>query len=293
MNKYLSIFRQESKNILFSTIGSIIFVVSIEFFLNPHNIFPIGIMGLSTELSTIINTLLNIEINPGFFYWLLNIPLLVLSWRKIGKKFTFKTLYVVTLVTILSAAISYDNQIIEDTFLSIIFSGVLSGISLGFLLRGGSSSGGVDVIGVYYAIFKGKTVGSVQIAFNTLVISIALLITKDFAIIVYMIVLISASSYTIDKFYNINEKYMLLIISKDHEKIKKDIYASQIRGITVIDSKGGYTDEKSNILIITVDKSEVLKFVNIVKKSDEKSFINILPVHNVVGRYETSFKQII
>src|SRR5690554_4399988 len=136
---------KEHLKISFITISSAILLsISLNFFLIPANVFASGFTGLSQILSELTS------ISTGILLFLLNIPVAILGWKKVGKTFTFYSFMNVAFTTLFLELIPIQN-ISGDIILNAVFGGVVGGIGAGLVLKFGASSAGVDILALLFA----------------------------------------------------------------------------------------------------------------------------------------------
>ncbi len=273
-------------------IGTLINIIGINLFLVPFNLYPIGLMGLSFEINEVIYLITNTTIPENILFFVLNIPLFILSWKKIGKKFTIKTIIVVSLMTFYMAIIPNDVIIIDDIFLSVVFSAIIAGFGLGILLNSGTSTGGSDIIALFMSLIKGKTFGTFNTIFNSFIIFFAVLLTQDIFTGVYMLIFVYFFSTSVDRTHKMSKKYTLLIVTSQEEAVKTQIYGSETeRGVTILNSQGGFTNNPNKTLMITCEHSELYYIIDLIKVADENVFISVLDTDTVIGTFENSYKK--
>ncbi len=121
--------------------SSILIAISYNLFLLPHKVLSGGVTGIAMIIGLLTS------LNTGTIILLLNMPILILGFMKLGKKFMFNTLLS---VTVLSLSLHYIpiRAIANDPILSSVFGGVISGVAIGFIFRSGGSTGGFDIIGM-------------------------------------------------------------------------------------------------------------------------------------------------
>lgn len=282
------------KVLLSILIGSFINVISIKLFLEPWNIFPVGIMGLAYEVGIVFKSLFGVSLQLNTIYLLFNLPLIYLAWIRIGKNFTLKTLMTVGLITIFLGLIPGDIVVIQDKLLSIIVSAIGQGISVGILLKAGISTGGTDIISLYYSLYKERSFGTIALLFNCVIIAFASLLTGDLTTAVYMLIVVYVFGVVVDKVNNSTQKYTLFIVTKKVEEVKAAIYSSNLtRGITVIPSEGGFTGAKQYTLMVTLEQSEMMLVDDLIKKADKDVFITTFQATRVDGAFENAYKKIL
>ncbi len=279
------------KALIVSVVGVFLYTLGINLFITPANLFPIGTMGLVYEITFMFDKFLGISIQADIAYFIINIPILLLGYFKVGKKFTVKTLIVVAFTSVFMSLIPVpDHALMDDTLLAIIASALISGAGVAMLLRVGASSGGTDIIALYMSLSKGKSFGTFNTAFNGVVIVIAVLLTRDLTTAVYLMIYVYILSVTIDRIHNSSEKFTMIIVTGQSPLVKKALFGAGVRrGITVIDSKGGYTGNMNKTLLITCERNEYPEFTRMIKEVDPKAFISTFKTQDVVGEFENTY----
>lgn len=130
-----------------SIVYALIASVALNFFYQPGHIYSSGITGLAQILTTLSKSLIGFEVPVSTTLYLLNIPLFVLAWLKIGKKFTIFTFITVTL-TSLCIHILPETVLSTDPIICALFGGAVMGLGIGLALRNGLSSGGLDIVSI-------------------------------------------------------------------------------------------------------------------------------------------------
>lgn len=281
------------KALIISIIGVFLYTLGLNLFLTPMNLFPIGLMGFVSELTHVIDSLFGIQISVDLGYFLFNIPILLLGYFQVGKRFTVRTLIVVALTSIFMSVIP-TVAVIDDVLLSVIASAVIQGIGVALLLNTGASSGGTDIIALYFSLKKNKSFGTFNLIFNGVVVVFAVFITQDLTTAIYMLILVFVIGVTIDKIHTTSEKYTMIIVTQKSKDVKQTLFSNGVtRGVTVIDSKGGYTGNQSNTLIMTCERSEYPVFSKMIKKADEKAFIATFKTQDVIGSFESTYTKML
>lgn len=231
-------------------------------------------------------------------YFAINIPLFIIAFRYVGKKFTLVTFINVVLSSILiryipESWVSIFNSMSGDYIARAIFAGLLTGISSGLAYVVGSSTGGVDIVTYVIAEKKGTTVGKYYIIINAITIS---LYTVFNAIKIHSLDQVSLSLYTLIYFFvtsktldviNIKNKKTELQINTDNDSMALLLLRSFPHGCTVIDAVGGYTGKKRKVIYMVVSASEVKGVVGLARKIDPHCFVNATNSTRVYGRFYT------
>lgn len=279
----------EGKRSLACIAGAAVYAVGINLFVVPAGLYAGGIMGISQVIRTLLTEYLHLNFGTldiaGLIYYVFNIPIFIVAFRRLGKIFFAKTLITVTVMSVFLSAIS-PTKIVEDNMAACVVGGILAGAGLGMVLRLGSSGGGMDVIGVMLAKWKKDfSVGKVNLLMN-LVLYGTCLFLFDEEVVVYSIIYAAVSSLAMDRMHTQNINVEVNVITKvDTAELEKEVFNELGRGITKWAALGAYTNDQSHILYITLSKYEVHHLKTIIRKHDEKAFIVVNEGVTVDGHY--------
>jgi len=287
MNRELVIY--ETKRTLISIVCAFLYAAGINLFVVPTGLYTGGVMGLCQVIRTVLSEYLHLNFQgfdiAGVIYYVINIPIFVIAFTRIGRRFFIKTLATVTAMTVFLSVIP-TQVIVEDAMASCVVGGLISGTGIGIALRMGSSSGGMDVLGVLLAKWKKDfSVGKVNLAVNLALYGICLFLF-DVEIVVYSVIYASVYAIAMDRAHTQNINVEANIITKTNSTaMEKEIFEELERGITKWSTLGAYTYEQSHILYITLSKYEVSRLKAIVHKHDPHAFIVINEGVSVDGNY--------
>lgn len=258
-------------------VGSTIVSFAFNFFLIPHEIMSSGISGLAIILSMLTS------INTGVFNFLLNFPLLVIGYLKLGRRFILYTILSVVTIS-LTLYIIPVVPIAQNSILSSIFGGAIAGLGIGIIFRSSGSSGGFDIIGMILTRRKDFPMGTLLFAMNSIVILLSgFLFSWDAAL--NTLVSIYVLGKVIDKVHTHHVKLTLMIITRKGEEVKQHLLKNVYRGVTVIDSVGGYSNEKSNVILTVISRYELTEVKNLIEEIDPEAFVNITETLEVMGLF--------
>lgn len=258
-------------------IGSAIVSFAFNLFLIPHEIMSSGISGLSIIFSMLTS------INTGVFNFLLNFPLLILGYFKLGRKFILYTILSVVTIS-LTLYIIPVVPLAKSPILSSIFGGAIAGLGIGIIFRSSGSSGGFDIIGMLLTRRKDFPMGTLLFAMNSIVILLSgFLFSWDAAL--NTLVSIYALGKVIDKVHTHHVKLTLMIITRKGEEVKQHLLKNVYRGVTVVDSVGGYSNEKSNVIITVISRYELTEVKTLIEEIDPDAFVNITETLEVMGLF--------
>ena len=262
-------------------LGCLLMAVSINTFLNPHNIAPGGLTGVSI----IINTLTGLPI------WLINlafdIPLFLFAFRILGKKDATKTLLGIIFLTA-SLKITENlvsMQVTDDMLLSSISGGIILGIALGLIFRINGSTGGTDLIGLLAnKAFPSLSVPTLMGFADGCVVILSGIVSRNIEIALYsaiaLYIIVKVSDIIVE---GINTSTSFTIISDKYMEIGKAITGELQRGATILKGQGLYTGSEKNVLLVVVSKKEVVTLKKLVKQTDPYAFIIISDIYEALG----------
>ena len=156
-------------------VGGFFYAIAINLFIVPLGLYSCGLMGIAQLIRSVLADILHLPLPSGFdiaglFNFALNIPLFLLAYKSISRRFVVLTLLSVLAQTLGTMFIPIPTTpILNDVLASCLVGGVIGGYGIGMTLRGGGSGGGLDILGVYFLQKKGISVGSVSIAINAAV----------------------------------------------------------------------------------------------------------------------------
>lgn len=259
----------------------ILIAVGINLFLADAKLLSGGLTGIAllVEYTT--------GINSGILYLILNLPLFVLSYFKISLKFTiYSIIGTVLLSTFLYLTSGFKSILnIDDIFLRCIFGGVISAIGYSLMFRVKASTGGIDILAVIIRKKNpAKNIGDVTFAVNLIVVIVSAILLKDISKSLYSLISMFTSAFLINKMiFGFNRKYLVLIITKSPDQIKQYILNVIKRGVTSIDSEGGYTCDKQNILYTVLDINQYVSLRNKINHLDPNAFLSAIETKSVTG----------
>ena len=259
-------------------IGILISSLSINLFIVPNNLYTGGILGLSQLIRTMLVTIFKFNFNfdiSSIIYYLINIPLFLIAYKRISKTFFIRTLFAVTINSLFLMIIPIPPEpLIKDLLVNVLIGGFLGGIGIGMALSTGSSSGGTDIIGILLSKRNKKfTVGNIGLVFNLLVYSVCGL-KYGIETMIYSILYAIFETIMIDKNHTQNICSEAFIFTKQKpEKMIEFITKELNRGATYWEAVGGYTNTKTYIVYTVLSKYERMRLGRHMKDFDEKAFM--------------------
>jgi len=258
--------------------GLLIYCIGINLFVVPNNLYTGGILGLSQLLRSAIVQIFNIDVNfdiSAIIYYLINIPLFVISMKKLSKTFFMRTLFAVSLNALFLTIIPIPNApLLNDLLANVLIGGALAGIGIGMALSTGSSTGGIDIIGIILSKKSKKiTVGNIGLIFNVFIYVICG-INYGIEIMIYSIIYAVFETILLDRNHIQNIYSQTFIFTKKNpDKLIHFINAEINRGATYWEAIGGYTKEKTYIVCCVLSKYERMRLERHMNEFDEKAFM--------------------
>lgn len=265
--------------ITLTIIGSAIMASGVSLFLLPNQLSSGGVAGIATI------TYYLLKIPMGTMILIINIPLFLFSFFKIGKSFFIKSLIGTVSLSYFIDFLDKFEQLTQDRLLACIYGGILVGIGTAILLKANSSTGGSDLVSFIVKEYKPNIrVGNLIIIIDITIIILNMIFFREIEVGLYSAIAIYLMGKIIDiLFEGIYFTKLLLIISDKTEEISREIGERVQRGATGLYGKGMYTNEDKLILMCAASRGDVNKIKVIAKKIDPKSFIIITNSREVVG----------
>lgn len=260
---------------LIAIIGSLIVAFAFNCFLVPYEILSGGISGIAILIGLIT------PFDIGLINFLLNLPLIILGYYKLGKTITLNTLICVVSLSLFLYFLPA-MPVTDNILLSTIFGGLISGLGVGLILKYSGTSGGLDIIAIIVSRASNFSVGLLLTGMNGIIVLISGA-AFDWNIALYTLLSIYLSGLVIDKIHTNHIKLTMQIVTTKGEAIREDLLKSVYRGITITEGYGGYTQEKKHILMMVVTRYEMSQIKKIVRTHDEQAFINIFKTVEVDG----------
>ncbi|WP_349763673.1 YitT family protein [Fusobacterium sp. SYSU M8D902] len=259
------------------TVGCIFYAVSINYFFISNHLAEGGVAGICLILYYLF------KIPVGIMYFVINIPLLIMAWKMVGKDFLFKTLYGTTCLSVLLSLTENIKGPTNDIMLGSIYGGLFVGIGLGLIFMVNGSTGGTDVVARILNRYFDIPLGKTMLFLDVVILGIAAIFFGK-EIVMYTLIAMLIVSKAIDYFQDGYTKSKgITIISEKSDEIRSKIMKETERGTTVINGIGGYTQNNIKIIYCVASKFELNRIKMIVKEIDSYAFITVSDVSEVWG----------
>ena len=254
-------------------IGCLISSLGVNLFLSNAGLLSGGVTGIGLILQYLWN------IPSGITVFILNIPLFIVSYKFLSKRFTIYTaIGMVSFSTALMITKPLSSLVkVDDTLLYCIYGGILSGIGYGLIFFRNGSIGGTDIITmVVRKKYSDLDIGKVGFAFNLIIVTLAAFIF-GLPKALYTLISMFITSSILDRVLSgFTSKKLLLVLTEKEEDIINYVIKDMNRGITSLMAEGGYTHNQKRLLYVAVTTSQMISLKNKILRIDPKSFITII-----------------
>ena len=266
--------------IILIAVGCIIMAVGTSLFLLPNKLSSGGFAGISTILYYLFNFPL------GTTILILNIPLFIMAFIRVGKEVTFKGIIGTVILSFFIDLFEKIEPLTLDKFLACIYGGICIGIGTAIVLKAHASTGGTDMLSYVIRSYRSHfRTGNLIVIIDTIIVFFNVIVFKEIEIGLYSAIAIYIMGKMIDiVFEGVNFTKSMFIVSNKYKEISKEIGEKLERGSTAIYAKGMYTKEKKMMLWCVGSRNEVAQIRKIAKDIDPQSFIVISNAREAWGK---------
>jgi len=268
---------------LYIVIGVLCAAVALEAFMLPNKFLDGGVTGIAIVLN------LRFGFNLYVLLVVINLPFLWLGWKKIGKTFGVQSAFSVFLLIIVLEILPIEKAVTNDLVLSALFGGILMGLGIGLILRGGGLIDGFEVITEFAQKNSALSGSEITVFLNSLIMLFAAIFfgiePAMYSILTYFTA-IKMTDYVVDGF---EEYTALTVISREDEKVKELIVKDFGKAISVYKGERGYLPETfhikhpCDIIMTVVTRLEVHRMKEAIQEIDPKAFFYIQTIKEVKG----------
>ncbi len=265
-------------NLCLITVGSALCACAVNGILIPNRYLAGGVSGLSLFIFYLVPAL-----PVGVTNFLLNIPLFVVGWVFVGRRFFF---YSLAGMVIFSAAllIAVPPFPIHDPLLTALTAGIISGIGSGIILKSLGSGGGLDILSVILFKRFSIRIGTTVMAFNCALMA-ACLFRFNLDTVLYALVYLFVTSQLVNVVVTgLNQRKAVMVVSPHWQEIAHDIMETMQRGVTLVEGQGGYTGTELKVLYAVITFPELSRFKELVRQRDPNAFVVVSETLEVMGK---------
>lgn len=276
--------------------GNILFAVGVNVIISPMNLYSSGFTGMSMLIRMFLLDFLHVPEIPGLnylgiIYFIINLPLFALGYKYLGREFFITTLISIGIASAAMALVPVVREPIFDDYLTAcLVGGLVSGTGAGIVLKGGTSGGGQDIIGMVLSkTHPNFSVGKISIAINVVIYGICFFLF-DIQTVVYSMIYAVINAMALDHQHTQNINVQVIIFTKK-EGITAKVISEIRRGLTYWKGAGGYTDEDTYVLTTMVTKYELPHLLNVIRSVDPDAFVTVNEGTRIYGHFEKRFTE--
>lgn len=270
-----------TKDYIFITLGVAIFAFGFTAFILPEKVIIGGLPGIGSIVY------FTTGIPVAVTQYALNLTLLIIAYRFVGKKFVIGTIYGATMISIFIGIFQpmFTQPFTPEPFMNIVIGGIIGGFGLGLTFIHNGSSGGTDIVAAIMNKRTNVTIGRMMLYTDVFIISSSYILFHQIDKVVFGFVVLFLVSYTADFVINTNRQAVQFTIFSPHwREIATAINNEANRGCTVIDGTGWYSKKEVKVLLVMCRKIESVTIFRIIKSIDDNAFITQANVNGVYGQ---------
>jgi len=261
-------------------LGCLIAACSINLFVVPSHLLTGGVTGIAM----IVYYLADLPI--GLQTLIYNLPLLLMSYKLLGKNYTLDVIIGTVVFAICLDATKFLNAYApaNDLMLASIYGGIFNGIGYGLVFRMNGSTGGFDILGAIIKKYYSMNMGTVIFAFNCVIVSIAGILFGIEPAMFTLICMYTNSIVTDKVIAGLNRRKAVLIVSEKSKEIADGIMNEVKRGVTFLHGQGAFSGSERNVVMVVVSLTQIAKLKIVVNAIDRNAFMIIMSASEVMGR---------
>lgn len=258
--------------------GMTLTALAIGLFYIPNNIVTGGVSGIATILYPI-------GIPPGMTYAVVNLFLLIFSYKLLGRDFVFKSLLSVVYISSLVQLFSDLPPVTENLFLATLFGSLLFGLGASMTFIENANTGGTDIIGrLVQSKFQYFPIGTLLLIIDGIIIFISLMVSKNMDLALYGLFGLFISALVIDFVIDhLNSSKLAFVITDKGQQISNLIIERSRRGVTMLNARGAYSGARKNLLICALKNKQIPEFHEMIINTDENAFIIFTNSEKIFG----------
>ena len=291
-----------AKDYVLIIFGLLLYSFAFCAFILPHKIVIGGVAGVGTLVYFGTNETIPVAATS----YAVNLILLAMAYKIVGRQFVLRTIFGVTVVALAIGVfeqifMGIGHPLIPDTVMSVALGGILCGVGIGTCFIHNGSSGGTDIVAAMVAARSNVSIGRTMIFTDMIIVSMSIFLPFDGTLserieariptIVYGLMVTSIVAYMADMIINTNRQAtQFIIFSPKWREIADRVNSEAHRGATVVDGQGWYSKQEVKMLLVWCRKIESVTIFRIIKSVDENAFVTQGAVNGVYGKGFDSVK---
>ena len=271
--------RSSFRKILFILVGCFFYAAGIGLFLDPNMLAPGGVVGISVILSH------SLAGDTGTWYFLLNIPIIILGWWKFGGRFIINSFYAIALNSIFTNIFSIFPAVTNNKLLAAVAGSLLVGSGLGLVLKTGATTGGMDiVIKILRRKYPSIKTSTFFVTIDLIIVAISGFVFRDFNLAMYAFITVALNGKVMGYIlYGEDEANLIYIVAEQPEMMLQRILSEMDIGATILSGKGAYSNREKQIIMCVVKKRTTPVLQEIIREEDPNAFLIISSANEIYG----------
>ena len=262
------------------TLSCALYAVGFNWCFDPNHLSVGGFTGVAQIINFFIP-----QAPSGTIIVVLNLPLFILSWKKVGRQWLYATLYATLvssgMIDLLAGVYTFRPM---EPMLAAIYGGVIVGLGCGLMLRYSATTGGTELAARLLKLkFPGLSIGTLCLSIDAIVVISYAAVFRDLTQALYAMVALFIISKVMDRVvYGGNGAKMAYIISEQYEAITAKLLELD-RGVTLLEGRGGFSGSPKNVILCAFSRAQIVSIKSIVKQADPDAFIIVCDAYEILG----------
>ena len=271
------------------TLACFCYAVGISLFVEPNNIASGGVTGIAIILNKAIGG------STGIWFFVINIPILLIGMWKFGFKFLMSTVYCTTIISVFTDLLShYGSPLTNDVLVATIAGGMMTAIGMGGVFKAGATTGGMDIVVKLCKLkFPYMKTGSLFLIMDFLVVLASAFVFQNIDRAFYSAMEVFVTSTLLDLvLYGKDGAKLIYIISDKSEKIAARLLDELNIGVTYMEGQGAYSGREKKVIMCVTKKQIAPRAEEIVKEEDPNTFMIVSSASEIYGQgYKSYFSE--
>lgn len=258
-------------------LGSFLFSIGINTFMISGDLGEGGVTGLAIIL------LYAFDISPAISTLILNGILLIVGFRFLSRRAMYYTIFAVLMMSLFLGVTETWGIQTDEIMINVVFGGLFVGLGNGLVIRIGATTAGSAILGRIANKYLDVKIATAILVVDLIVILLSLTvlsIEKVLLTVISMYIAVKVMDFIIE---GMDPKKAITIVSQKPEALGTLINSEIGRGVTMMNGKGFYSKEETDILYVVINKNKLVRLKRLIKKYDENAFVVVNDVNSVLG----------
>ncbi|MBF0528476.1 MAG: YitT family protein [Deltaproteobacteria bacterium] len=271
-------FKRTIISLMLIIIGSAVYIIGMKGILIPKQFLNGGITGISMIIHYLYP-----KLGLGWLYAVLNIPLFIMGWINVSRRFILLTAFGIVWFSFLTEVAPIPAFPMADPMISAILAGIICGLGLGIIFRSAGSVGGIDILAVYLYKRFSLGLGLTSFLVNALILSLAAIFFNLEMALYTLIFVYTQSKLTDAVIVGFSRREAVFVISDRPNDIAKAIMTDLKRGVTFLEGAGAYSGKHKEVILSIITLTELARLKEIVFNIDPRAFVIVNDTAEVIG----------